>query len=85
MECFDLKGRCEVGLKESAHSVIGGANEAFRFAVLWRGVGTREAVSNAGGREEIAKGGVDKLATIVALHALDDDIILRVNEREKAT
>ena len=92
----DLGGRwrCEgpqprrggkVGLnKKGANDVICSANETFLFAILGRGVTAIKPIGDVIGKEERVEGGVDELPTIVTLHGFDGDIVLGVDEHEKA-
>jgi hypothetical protein len=68
-----VQGLCPVAgrercLKEKAtNHVGGGTNDAFRLAVLGRGVGARETQLNAMGEKEGARGVVVELADVVTL------------------
>ena len=68
-----VQGLCPVAdrercLKEEAtNHVGGGANDAFRLAVLGRGVGAQETQLNAMGEKEGARGVVVDLAAVITL------------------
>lgn len=57
--------------KESANDVIGGADDAFGFPILGRGVWTGKTKLNAVLQKESARGTVKKFGAIVALKTLD--------------
>jgi hypothetical protein len=61
-------GRVE---KQGLHRVVKGVKNAFSFAILCRGVRTREAHKGAVGCEEGGRGVVDKLRAVISLKALN--------------
>lgn len=61
-----------MGLKQQGtNNVVKGAEDAFGFTILWRGVWARHLEVNAIGEKKGAGGGVIELATVVTLHAAD--------------
>ena len=61
-------GRWHGRMKEhGADSVICGAKHAFSLAILWRGIGTREAERNAMASEEGGGSMVNELGPIISL------------------
>lgn len=71
--------------KESANDVIGGADDAFGFPILGRGVWTGKTKLNAVLQKESARGTVKKFGAIVALKTLDFGGKLSGNVRMKVT
>jgi hypothetical protein len=63
--------------QQGAHDIIGGTNHALGFAVLWESVRTRHPKLDVVREEESAGGGIIKLASIIALDALDGATKLR--------
>ena len=61
-------GRWHGRMKEhGADGVVGGAKHAFSLAILWRGIGTREAERNAMASEEGGGSMVNELGPIISL------------------
>ena len=57
--------------QQGANDIIDGANNAFGFTVLGRGVGARHAKVNALGEEKVTGARVVKLFPVIALNRLD--------------
>jgi hypothetical protein len=84
VQALSPKASGKRGLKQKGtHGVIGGANHPLSLAILRRGVWTRHAELNAVREEEIAGGGVIKLATIVTLDGLDGEAELCRHPRKE--
>jgi hypothetical protein len=62
--------------QQGAYDIVGGTNHTLDLTVLWGSVGTRHSKLDAVRKEENA-GGVIKLASIIALDALDGAAKLR--------
>ena len=69
--------------EERADDIVGGTDESFCFAILGRGVRTRETESNAVRREELTKAGGKKFTAIVTLQTLHKHMKLSKNKRKE--
>jgi hypothetical protein len=65
------------------NNVVGGAQHAFNFTVLRRGVWVGLPELHVVGKEELPRGGVIKLTHIVALDTLDLATELSTDKREE--
>jgi hypothetical protein len=73
-------GRLE---QQGADHIVGGAEHAFGFTVLWRCIGARHAKFHTIGEKEGPGRGVVKLPTIITLDLLDRAPKLSTDIREK--
>jgi hypothetical protein len=64
-------------------NVIGGAQHMFGFTVLRRGVWARHPKVHTVGKEELPRGGVVELTTIVTLDTLDLAAEMSTNKTEE--
>ena len=70
--------------EQRADDVVSGANMAFRFPVLRRGVRAGETEHNTVGRKIITKRRGEKLAPVIALHTPNEYIELCRDKLEEA-
>jgi Fe2+ transport system protein B len=84
VESFDPKLGRKVGLnKKSADNVIGGANHAFSFSILWGCMRTRQTKRDAISRKKRTKFIVNKFTTIITLQAFYNSMKLSFDVGEE--